>query len=65
MLTKPFGVTTGLPMSSSDRVASVFISASSKVELKKKVEKAIGQIKVVDETGEDMLYREMYKSALV
>lgn len=65
VLTKPFGVTTGLPMSSSDRVASVFISASSKVELKKKVEKAIGQIKVVDETGEDMLYREMYKSALV
>ena len=54
VLTKPVGVTTGLP-----------ISASSKVELKKKVEKAIGQIKVVDETGEDMLYREMYKSALV
>ena len=62
VLTKPFGVTTGSPKSSSDRVASVFISASSSEELRKKVNEAISQLQVVDDKGEDILFREMYKS---
>lgn len=65
VLTKPFGVTTGSPKSSSDRVASVFISASSNNELKVKIKDAITNLKVIDEKGEDMLFREMYKNDLI
>ena len=65
VLTKPFGVTTGSPKSSSDRVASVFISASSKEELGKRVYEAISQIRVLDEKGEDMLFRGMYKNDVI
>lgn len=64
VLTKPFDVTTGSPKSSSDRVASVFISASSNEELKGKIKDAITNLKIIDEKGEDMLYREMYKKDL-
>lgn len=62
VLTKPFGVETGSPKSSSDRVASVFISASSKEELANKIKDAISNIKVLNENGKDMLFREMYGS---
>ena len=65
VLTKPFGVTTGSPKSSSDRVASVFISASSNEELKRKIKDAITNLKIIDEKGEDMLFREMYKNDLI
>lgn len=65
ILTKPFGITTGSPKSSSDRVASVFISASTKDELKQKIKEAITQIKVVNEKGEDMLFRGMYKNDVI
>ena len=65
VLTKPFGVTTGSPKSSSDRVASVFISASSNEELKGKIKDAITNLKIIDEKGEDMLFREMYKKDLI
>jgi phosphoribosylamine-glycine ligase len=62
VLTKPFGVEIGSPKSSSDRVASVFISASSKEELGNKIIEAISNIKVLDENGSDMFFREMYSS---
>ena len=62
VLTKPFGVTVGSPKSSSDRVASVFISASSNEELNMKINESINNIKVLDEIGSDMLCREMYCS---
>lgn len=61
VLTKPFGVTVGPPKSSSDRVASVFISANSKGELEQKVGVATNTLKVLDENGVDMLFRGMYK----
>lgn len=60
VLTKPFGVATRSPKSSSDRVASVFISALNREELATKIQKAIDSIKVLDENGNDMLYREMF-----
>lgn len=62
VLTKMFGVTTGSPKSSSDRVASVFISAQSKEELENKVKESIALIKVYDEKGEDMMFRDMYNN---
>ena len=61
VLTKPFGVTVGPPKSSSDRVASVFISANSKDELEQKIRVAMDTLKVLDENGFDMLFRGMYK----
>lgn len=62
VLTKPFGVETGSPKSSSDRVASVFISAKSKEELGNKIKEAIDNIRVLNEDGNDMLFRAMYSS---
>lgn len=61
VLTKPFGVAVGPPKSSSDRVASVFISANSKDELEQKIRVAMDTLKVLDENGVDMLFRGMYK----
>lgn len=61
VLTKPFGVTVDSPKSSSDRVASVFISAKSKDELSQKVIGGINNLKVLDENGVDMLFRDMYR----
>lgn len=60
ILTKPFGVTVGPPKSSSDRVASIFISSNSRKGLLQKIHDSISQIKVIDEDGNDMLFREMY-----
>lgn len=60
VLTKPLGVEVGTPRSSSDRVASVFISATSKEELKMKIKNSIEQIKITNEKGEDILFRGMY-----
>ena len=62
VLTKPFGVEVGAPRSSSDRVASVFISAISKEELRMKIKNSIEQIKITNEKGEDMLFRGMYNN---
>ena len=62
VLTKPFGVEVGSPKSSSDRVASVFISAATREDLESKIKKAINNIKVLDEKGDDMLFRGIYNS---
>lgn len=61
VLTKPYGVTVSSPKSSSDRVASVFVSADSMDALNRKVHEVISSIKVMDENGTDMLFREMYR----
>lgn len=61
VLTKPYGVTVCSPKSSSDRVASVFVAADSMDALNMKVHEVISSIKVMDENGTDMLFREMYR----
>lgn len=65
VLTKPFGVITGSPKSSSDRVASVFLSAQSNEELKNKIKESIAHIIVIDEKGEDMMFRDMYNNDVI
>lgn len=60
VLTKPFGIDVNPPTSSSDRIASVFIVADSQIELELKIKQAIRTIKVFDNTGKDILNRNMY-----
>ncbi len=58
--TKPYGVEVASPKSSSDRVASFFISASDKDRLRDKVLLALNRIQIKDDMGNDMLERGMY-----
>ncbi len=58
--TKPFGVQVNSPVSSSDRVASVFIEAKDYDMLQSKIRIAIDRIHVNDENKHDMLKRDMY-----
>lgn len=60
VLTRPFGVNVNSPVSSSDRVASVFIEANNQIDLDNKVKMAISTLKVLDENGNDILKRDMY-----
>lgn len=60
VITKSFGVTVNSPKSSSDRVASIFISAKSNEELCEKIKISINSIEVLNEAGVDILYRDMY-----
>lgn len=60
VITRPFGVDVNPPASSSDRVASIFIEAKEQGELNEKVKKAIRTLRVLDESGNDILKRDMY-----
>lgn len=48
------------PTSSGDRVASILFSASSIMELEKKIEEVMNSIEITSENGENIFMRDMY-----
>jgi len=60
--TKPFGVDVNSPKSSSDRVASIFVNAADKENLKTKIVSVLNRIHILDEYGRDIFERDMYLS---
>ncbi len=64
IVTRSPGAVVNSPKSSSDRVGSFFVSASSFSELEERIDKVLNTITVLDKDGEDILKREIYSQRL-
>lgn len=64
IVTRSPGAVVNTPKSSSDRVGSFFVSASSFSELEKRIDKVLNTITVLGKDGEDILKREIYLQRL-
>ncbi len=60
--TKPFGVEVNSPKSSSDRVASIFVSATDNESLKTKIVSVLDRIHILNDHGIDVFERDMFLS---
>ena len=59
--TKGFGSVIDGISASGDRVGNFLVKAATQEELFEKITKAINTIQVLDDKGNDMLYRELYR----